>query len=82
VVAGRNYSVWDSPLPPNPDIDHLAAGDTIRIVYDRLHPEVSCACEPLDWAGYDQWWQNPIGGLFLASIGSVGLTMMIVRRRT
>lgn len=46
IVGGRTYSGGGFADPPNPSADHLAPGDSVRIVYQPRNPSDSCACTP------------------------------------
>jgi hypothetical protein len=45
-VAGQTYTSWSSADGPDGVAEQLHGGQSIRIVYDRLHPTVSCDCVP------------------------------------
>jgi hypothetical protein len=80
VSGGRRYLSSDRSDPPNPIASRLAPGDHVHVVYDALDPSVSCACDPRREASSAQWWRQLIGGLFLAAIVAVVVTLGIERR--
>lgn len=45
-VNGKTYTSWSYALGPDGTARELRVGQSIRIVYDRTHPEVSCDCIP------------------------------------
>lgn len=45
-VNGREYQYGGPYSEPNPDLESLAIGDRLEIVYSRVNPGKSCACRP------------------------------------
>lgn len=45
-VNGRQYEYGGPSRGYNPDVENLAIGDSLEIVYSRVNPARSCACHP------------------------------------
>ena len=45
-VGSATYTAWSNADGPDGAAEQLRVGQSIRIVYDRLHPTVSCDCVP------------------------------------
>jgi hypothetical protein len=45
-VGSATYTDWSNADGPDGAAEQLRVGQSIRIVYDRLHPSVSCDCVP------------------------------------
>jgi len=45
-VGSATYTDWSNADGPDGAAEQLRVGQSIRIVYDRLHPTVSCDCVP------------------------------------
>jgi Protein of unknown function (DUF3592) len=78
-VGGSTFTGAGSVSGANPRPEQLKPGDSIAIVYDRRHPEVSCACSPevdLASAGIDNIAISAFIGAALAVLVFVGLTIL------
>jgi hypothetical protein len=45
-IESATYTGWSNADGPDGPADQLRVGQSIRIVYDRMHPGVSCDCIP------------------------------------
>ncbi len=81
VANGKTYSSGDRSELPNPYAGQLSVGDRVHVVYDRLNPTVSCACDPHRAAAPSRWWRRLLAGLYIGSVIAVVITLGIRRRR-
>jgi hypothetical protein len=80
VANGRTYHSGYFGRGPEGDASQLTVGQRIHVVYDSEDPSASCYCSVADLAKSSDWWRTLLAGLFLASVGSVAVTLGISRR--
>lgn len=80
VVNGLTYHSGYFGNGPEGGAKQLTVGQRIHVVYDSEDPSRSCYCRVADLAKSLDWWRTLLAGLFLASVGSVVVTLGISRR--